>query len=323
MDSLFDRFVALSPATSPGVFDAIRLSDTRSDFLGKTSEGAPIVLLHDASKPRYRAGFQLKFLKAEFHTTCLVHSDKGEADGQFAIISCDPVATDLHEMFIRSVSASVSDLSVGSETDELQSRFQKLADLFRQFSRPGGRELTGLWAELFVIERSRDVAGALRAWRSTSTERFDFSWSTGQLEVKATTKAIRSHEFGLEQLQDSENRRSFVASFLLQPLNGGKGAMDLAASIESRIYGENKLREKLWQNIAGDLGADFSDAVDKQFDIAYAARNGVLFASSDIPAPHFEDDPRITSVRFVSDLSSVLPTATGISLETLLHSEAL
>lgn len=318
MDTLFNQFTALSPANSPGIFNAIRISDTRLDFLGKTIDGAPIILLHDASAPRYRAGFQFKYLKAEFHTTCLVRSDRGEADGQFAIISCDPVVVDLHEIFIRAVSAAVSDLSTDSGTDDLQSRFQRLADLFRQFSRPGGRELTGLWAELFVIQNSNNVPAALRAWRTSSSERFDFSWTFGQLEVKATTKAIRTHEFGLEQLKVPSGGKSFVASVLLQPLNGGLGIMDLAGSIETEIIGENALREKLWRNIAADLGADFSEAVDKQFDMAYAGRNAVLFAADDIPSPRFEKDPRISSIRFVSDLSTVLPTATGFALETLL-----
>lgn len=318
MDSFVDRFIALQAATSPGVFDAIRISDTRMDFLGKTSEGAPIVLLHDASVPKYRPGFQLKYLKAEFHTTCLINSDKGVADGQFAIISCDPTVTELHDMFIRAVLASVNDLLLESSTDDLQLRFQKLADLFRHLSKPGVREVTGLWAELFVIEKSRNVPAALRAWRNSPTERFDFSWGGNQLEVKATTKPIRAHEFGLEQLARPENGRLFVASFLLQQLNGGSGIMDLASSIESHIQRENELREKLWRNIAADLGAEFNEAVDRQFDIAYAGRNGVLYAAEDVPIPHFPNDPRITSVRFVSDLSSVLPTATGFSLEALL-----
>lgn len=316
-DSPFSRFTKLPPASTPGQFEAIGLSDVRNDFLAKTIDGAPVVLVQDSSTPRYRPGFQLKYFKADFHTTCLIQSDRGEVKGQFAIISCDPTATELHEMFVRSVMATVSDLPTAAGTDDIQSRFQKMADLFRRFSAPGGRQLSGLWAELFVIARSKDIPAALRAWRSGPSERFDFSWARTQLEVKATTRPIRAHEFALEQLRTPEHGKTFVSSLLLQQLTGGTGVMDLASSIEEHIGGSSDLRQKLWNNIAADLGNDFSEAIDKQFDVSYAVRNAVLFMADDIPAPRFEEDPRITSLRFVSDLTSVLPTAAGVALENL------
>ena len=318
MSEIFEQFRELQAATSPGLFDAIRISEKRLDFLGKTGEGAPVVLLQDSSLPRYRPGFQLKYLRAEFHTTCLIRSDHTESDGQFAIISCDPTTPELFEMFVRAVTAAVADLSEGAGTDEIQSQFQTLVDLFRHFARPGGREITGLWAELFVISRSRDVAVALSYWRNVPSERFDFSWTTGHLEVKATTKAIRAHEFALEQLKKPDSGESFVASLLLQALSGGTGVMDLAASIEAQIPSQSKLRQKLWGNIASDLGNEFNESLDRQFDTSYAGRHAVLYKAEDIPAPASPNDSRITSVRFVADLSSVLPTPTGVALENIL-----
>jgi len=318
MRSIFEQFKELQPAASPGLFDAVRLSNRRLDFLAKTGDGAPVVLLQDSSLPRYRPGFHLKYLKAEFHTACLIRSDQTEADGQFAIITCDSSTPELFELFIRTVTAATADLSDTAGTDEIQTCFQRLVDLFRNFARPGGREIAGLWAELFVISRSRNVVAAMRAWRIGSSERFDFSWTSGRLEVKATTKTIRAHEFGLEQLKVPDLGRAFVASLLLQPLNGGSGIMELANSIETSIVGQGDLRQKLWTNISGDLGSEFSDSLDRQFDTSYAGRNAVLFSAEDIPAPAPPNDPRISSVRFVADLSTVLPSATGFSLDGVL-----
>jgi hypothetical protein len=138
--------------------------------------------------------------------------------------------------------------------------------------------------------------------------------------VKATTKSIRAHEFALEQLKKPDGGGSFVASLLLQTLSGGLGIMDLAAAIEAEITGQHELRQKLWANIASDLGNDFTESLDRQFDTSYAGRNAVLYRVEDIPAPVFPEDSRITSVRFVADLSSVLPTATGINLDSILAS---
>lgn len=288
------------------------------DFLAKTSDGAPVILLHDSSAPRYRPGFHLKYLRAEFHTTCLIRSGDAEVDGQFAMIYCDAAAIELHEMFVRAVAAAIADLPIHADTDDIQRRFQKLSDLFRNFSRPSSRELIGMWAELFVIANSNNIYAAMSAWRTDPGERFDFSWHGGQLEVKATTKAIRSHDFSLEQLRTPKKGDGFIVSFLLQSLNGGVGIMDLATVIEANISSHPELRQKLWNNIASDLGADFGETGDKKFDSSYAGRNAVLYAMRDIPSPQFQPDPRITSIRFVADLTSVLSTATGHSLESLL-----
>jgi hypothetical protein len=319
MNGIFERFRELQAATSPGLFDAIRISEKRLDFLAKTGEGAPVVLLQDSSAPRYRPGFQLRYLRAEFHTTCLIRSGQIEANGQFAIISCDPSTPELFELFVRTVTAAVADLSVGAGTDEIQSQFESLVNLFRRFAKPAGREITGLWAELFVVLRSKNIAAALSAWRNAPAERFDFSWTEGQLEVKATTNPIRAHEFALEQLKNPDGKKSYVASLLLQPLSGGMGIMDLAAAIEGQIPSDGDLRHKLWMNIASDLGNDFSELLDRQFDLSYAGRNAVLYSAGDIPAPAPPDDSRITSIRFVADLSSVLPTVTGVDLENVLN----
>lgn len=172
-------------------------------------------------------------------------------------------------------------------------------------SQPSGRAVIGLWAELFVIARSSNVPAALSAWRGGPLDRFDFSWPDKCLEVKATSKAIRAHEFALEQLRAPIGGLGCVASLLLQPLGGGIGVMDLAKDIEAAVPGTALLRQKLWENIGSALGSDFSQKLDARFDISYAERNFCLYAMADVPAPATPLDSRVTSIRFQSDLSSV------------------
>jgi hypothetical protein len=305
MKNLFQSFYELRPASSATDFSATRLPGNRVDFIAKAEDGGPVFLLQDASPVSYSPAVFLKHLSVQFHNTCRVTTSDGVFEGQFAVISCDGSTEELHEIFVRCLAAAAEQLPVIADTSDLQGCLQALLDLFRTLSRPGGREVVGLWAELFVIAKSRRISHAMRSWHSGEFERFDFSWPNGCLEVKATCKEERVHDFSLEQLQVPHNGKGYIASLLVQTLSGGLGVMDLAHKIEEAILHEPLLREKLWRNIASALGADFSVEIDRKFDPSYAERNLKVFSMADVPAPDRPRDPRITALRFRVDLSSV------------------
>ncbi len=266
---LFHQFSELPCATAEANFTAIPLSAQRKDFLAKASDGAPIFLLHDGSQAQYSPGVQFRHLTAQFHATCRVHTDDVDLQEQFALVACDGAAPDLHELFVRCFGAAIEELPANSGTRELSACVQKLLDLFRALSQPSGKEVSGLWGELYVIANSGDVTGALAAWHEDPFDRFDFSWEHGCLEVKASTQTARLHHFALEQLMKPTNGSGYVASLLLQPLSGGLGLLDLANSIETEVCNFPALKQKLWTNLAKALGDDFSDKLDKRFDATY------------------------------------------------------
>lgn len=131
--------------------------------------------------------------------------------------------------------------------------------------------------------------------------------------MKATAKELRQHEFALEQLQPPLGGIGYVASVLLQPLNGGLGVIDLANEIEAKLASEPQLRQKLWESIVAALGSDFSERLDRRFDPSYAERSLAIFAMSDVPAPQHPSDARVSAVRFRSDLSTVSSSLKGNS----------
>jgi len=311
------EFLSLTRASSEAEFIAIALSSTRHDFLAKAKDGSPVFLFQDASIAKYTPGLKLRNLTVEFHVTCRVQTAAGPIEDQFALVSCDDSVPELFELFIRCFAAAAERLAIGAGTAEIKNNLQGLLDLFRAMSKPSGRAVSGLWAELFVIAKSMHIESALRAWRSSPFDRFDFSWFDQCLEVKATTNALRAHEFSLEQLQAPLGREGFVASILLQPLSGGTVVMDLATAIETAVSGKQTLRQKLWGNIASALGSDFSSKLDVRFDISYAERNFIIFAMGDVPAPPLPSDGRISNIRFQSDLTSAkssLPSSSIVQL---------
>lgn len=315
--SLLREYQALAPAPSETEFVAIDLSSVRRDFLAKAKDGSPVFLLQDASAATYAPGLKLENVSVDFHVTCRVQTSVGALEDQFAVVSCDSAVPELYELFICCFSAAESRLSPRAVTAEIRANLQGLLDLFRSMSQPSGRAVIGLWAELFVIARSSNIPAALNAWRTGPLDRFDFSWPDKCLEVKATSKAIRAHEFALEQLRSPIGGRGYVASLLLQQLSGGIGIMDLARDIETAVKTAAPLRQKLWENIGSALGSEFSHKLDARFDISYAERHLCLYAMTDVPAPATPLDTRVTSIRFQSDLSSVRSSLPSDSLAGL------
>lgn len=308
---LYPAFVDLPLASSDVEFAALALGVRRRDFLAKAADGSPVLLLHDASAASYLPAISLKNVSVQFHSTCRVVTATGTIEDQFAVVSCDASVPELYELFVRCFAAAAEQLTTTAETNELENCLQGLLDLFRALSRPSSREITGLWAELFVITRCQDISRALNAWHVDQFERFDFSWPGGCLEVKATVNAQRVHDFALEQLQVPLNGQGLVASVLLQPLSGGVGVIDLARRIETLVESAPLLRQKLWENVAATLGSEFSDRIDRRFDPSFAERNLAVFAMSDIPAPDRPADARVTGIRFRADLSSVQSSLTA------------
>ena len=316
---LYREFIDLPLADSAVEFTAVALTPHRMDFLAKASDGSPVFLLHDASAATYSPSISLKNVSVQFHSTCRVITATGAVEDQFAVVTCDASIPELYELFIRCFAAAVEQLPVSAGTSALNECVHSLLDLFRALSRPNNKEVTGLWAELFVITSSRNIHRALEAWHGDQFERFDFSWPTGCLEVKAAVKETRVHDFALEQLQAPINGDGFVASLLLQPLGGGVSVMDLARQIEAAVIVEPRLRQKLWENIAGSLGSEFTDRLDRRFDAFYAERHLTLFAMSDVPAIEQPTDCRITGIRFRSDLSAVKSSLSGAPADLLGH----
>ena len=319
MGSVFSAFLDLSNALSSTEFMAISLSTKRKDFLAKNNDGAPMFLLHDSSAAKYNPGINFRHLSAEFHATCHVRTDVADIEDQFCLVWCDAEAPELHELFVRCVSAAIEELPESCGTRELESCISKLRDLFSALARPSAREISGLWSELFVISCCGNSLRALSLWQEDQFDRFDFSSSTLHIEIKSTVRGLRAHEFALEQLQQPVGAAGFVVSMVLQPLTGGISVLDLAREIEAEVAGFPRLKQKLWENVAKTLGADFSDKLDKRFDRTFAERNLTVYSMNDIPRPETPSDPRITALRFVSDLTAVSSSLPDAPVENLMR----
>jgi hypothetical protein len=314
---LLADFAGLERSSNSSSFNAVRLQRGRNDYLGKDQQGAPVFLVADDGEPVYRPAVQHRHLSASFCMLCRLNVDGTDVVGKFALIRFEGNAPELHELFIRCVRAAIGDLPAFVQTPDIEERVSKLLGLFRSLARPAGREISGVWAELFCISASGDVPVAVNRWHADNTEAFDFSWSQNRLEVKSTVGAFRIHDFALDQLQPPSGGSGYVASLVLKAANGGEGVLDLARQIETQLNGELQLQAKVGALLVQSLGADFSEALDRRFDTALAAKLLVLYRMEDVPCLPPVADARISSVKFKADLSTVPSSLAGNGLTAL------
>lgn len=312
-----DEFQRIPKSASYDEFEAVRVSLARDDFLVKGPNGEPIFLLRDFSSIRYVMGRTLKYIKAEFHLTCGIKYEGNYLSGQFAMISCGAESPELHEIFLRCVGASIAVLPPICGTAELENIIIDLLEIFRVLAEPAATDISGFWAELWVIMNSSNIPFALELWHSDIYDRYDFSSSDVFLEIKSTTKSFRIHDFSLEQLNPPENGNGLVISVMLQQLSGGVGILDLVENIEESLTDHPHLKKKLWSIVTKTLGNDFSEQIDKRFDAAFAARNVNVYLMVDIPSMGPLNDARISNVKFSANLSTVNSSLKGSSRENL------
>jgi hypothetical protein len=317
---LLGEFSDLAPSASADTFNAVPLETVRQDFLGKDQQGAPVFLIADEGAPAYRPVVQHRHLSAAFGMLCRLNVDGAEVVGRFALVRFEGNAAELHELFIRCVQAAIEDLPEAADTSDIETRVTRLLALFRSLARPAGREISGLWAELYCIANSGNVAVAVERWHNDNNEVFDFSWGQGRLEVKSTVGTFRIHDFALDQLRPPSGGAGYVASLVLKPSGAGVGVLDLARQVEAALPGQHQLQAKLWAVLVQSLGADFSDALDRRFDADLARSQLMVFRMEDIPSVPPVADARISSVRFKADLSTVqssLDSAGAVALRAI------
>lgn len=317
MSFKFSDFAELPSASCPNEFRAIPISLRRKDFIAKSSNGSPIFLLSDSNSISYYPSINFRYISVQFNVTCSVKIDLKELQGNFCIIEFTESSLELYEIFIKCISSATESLPLITNTKELESFILGLGELFRTLNSPSGKEISGLWAELFIIFISTNTANALKFWHNDPYDKFDFSNNEMRLEVKSTVRGIREHEFSLDQLVTHVNGSGFVASFLLKNTALGYGVFELATKIEEKVKDNPLLKQKLWENVIKALGADFSEKLDRHFDVEFARNDLVFYSMDEIPKPDNPNDDRVTALRFMSNLSNVKSSLSGSLSDTL------
>jgi len=185
--------------------------------------------------------------------------------------------------------------------------FRNFVEIFRSLSDNPSKTLQGLWAELFLIEKSKSPDTLLNYWHNLPEERFDFNADPEKLEVKSSSNMERVHIFTSEQLNPPVDKQVIIASVFTKQSSSGQNISDLLESIQNKLF-DISLMDKLFTIVAKTLG----NTVEQSFRIKYdyiLANNSLRFYShQDISKIERLSIPdRVSEVKYKSDLTDISP----------------
>jgi hypothetical protein len=243
----------------------------------------------------------------EFGVRFRVSAPAGIVEDEFVVVSLRGADLELAEAFCLAADALVVALPPAAPTpSDIERAVRQFVELLSALSLPSTRAVAGLWAELWLMSVASDRKSAVRAWHRDPVDLFDFSFAAHFVEVKATEREERNHEFSYEQLRRSEAPVS-VASLRLRRAQTGKSVADLVATLQKGLSAD--LRTKLVRNVFSAIGSAVSEASEVRFDEGFAEANLRVIAADRVPVVVIPDGSPISAVRFRVNLDDSSLTA--------------
>lgn len=301
-------------------FAIASLSTIKNHKIGISQNGQPMFFIKcDDNKKAKSLDTNLEFISVLYNRQCQLINKKGKIEEDiYTIISFKSDSDYLQEYFLKIVFVLIKNISEKPLLKDLKIEIEKLINLFTKFSKPALKTIQGLWAELLIIEQSKNPDYLIQSWHSSTTDKYDFNDGIDKIEVKSTVKNRRIHNFSLEQLTPNLSSKLIVASIFAIETGTGTSVFDLVESIENKIKDKN-LAFRVNEMVAVTLGNDFEKSFDIFFDYQFAVDTIQYYNSLDVPIINKNDIPsNITNIKFDCDLTDV-KTATRTRTKSKLH----
>lgn len=318
---LYDAYCEVV-STVPGIDGTLPASVVPGrglDYVSFGSQQQPVLLLSCASSAGLmRPPISLQHLTIEFGVRYRIRTPAGVVEDDFVVVSLHGDDLGLAEAFCLAADALVAALPEAPSASDIEKAIREFVEILSALSLPSPRAVTGLWAELWLMTVASDPQAAVVAWHRDPTDRFDFSFDSHFVEVKATEREERNHEFSYEQLRRNVAPIK-IATLRLRRAQGGKSVADLVAMLQKGLSTE--LRTKLIKNVFGAIGSGVSEASEIRFDDAFAEANLRAIAAERVPVVEIPEGSPISAVRFRVNLDDsslkvhLLKLAVGNALE--------
>lgn len=306
---LLTLFESLAPPTETAEtlrFSAIPIPGYDTHRIGKTSQGAPSILLTVASPTDKLRPIPivLEHLTIQYDANCRIsHPDGSIEDTSFTVIQCAGGDQALYVYFLRVTSAIIAVLGTLPSQSVVNDAVQKLTELFRSVDAPPQKSIQGIWGELFLISRVKKPEVLLSAWHTIPQERYDFGQGSQRVEVKSTSGKTRQHHFSFEQLNPPPGIDLLVASIFIERSSAGVSALELADKIRAKIVGDAKLLLHLDRVVGLMLGENWHTSMSDTFDVQIAEQSLEFFEATIIPCINPVFPPEVSEIHFKSDLT--------------------
>jgi len=266
------------------VFEAIRIPNRNNIRVAVDGEGNPSLLLSvkKRGKGQLSKNFKLKYLQVIQNAECTISENGSRSFEVITVINFLCEDSTLRRQFLLVSESLISNLNTEPSHQDVIDTINKYVEIFRHLSEPPTKTISGLWAELFLIESSSDPETLLIYWHEKPEEKFDFNGGEERIEVKSNSQFERIHFFSSEQLNPPANCQVLVVSIFVKQQNSGVSIQELIKRITQRINTKSELTLKLNTVVLATLASSFDQSVGIMFDYDLAQESLKYYHHQDI-----------------------------------------
>jgi hypothetical protein len=191
--------------------------------------------------------------------------------------------------------------------EEIIDAFHTLSDFFKDRTEPSDNELMGLYAELDAMI-SFSSLHLEKYWQSQDRMKFDFSITDSlKIEVKATTKPLRTHHFRHEQLV-TDLYDILILSYMLRYDDEGVSLLDMIDQVKPLLLHNPKKLMRI-DRVLKNVSEERLNSI--RFNPDYTREKRHFYSANAIPkfpestpdgVANAEYDCSLDNIRFVSDV---------------------
>ncbi|SDN11399.1 Putative PD-(D/E)XK family member [Daejeonella rubra] len=309
--SLIDVFLEIEiPQTeNPKLFHANALSDFPFSKIAVNYLGFPVILISSKFDQTHlsQKNIKLKYIELTHNLECKVwENGKSKIDNYSVIIFKSDEET-LQNYFLGITQSLLNSLSKKPTQKEVFETFKNFVEIFRSLTQTPTKTIQGLWAELILVEQSKNPETLLNYWHNIPEEKFDFNADSEKIEVKSSSNLERVHIFTAEQLNPTNDSQVIIASIFTKQVSNGLNVLNLLDKIDNRIT-ENELKEKVYLIVSKTLGNTFEQTTKIKYDYDLAKNSLRFYRHQDISKVERINIPeRVSEVKFKSDLTNIKP----------------
>lgn len=297
-------------ADDTSTFVGREIAFARGHRVARDGTGQPVVLLREQDDFNVDCPppVRLEHLSVNHRVMCRVvlHGSVVQ-QGRFTVLRCTSADAELQGHFLRVTDALVRSLPPSPARAAVRHAVEQLIELFRALSEPSGRSVQGLWAELFLIANASNPVILAEAWHVTPEDLHDFARGAQRIEVKSCHSRLREHHFSLEQLCPPPPTQVVIASLVVERIGGGLSLAELLDQARRSVGQHPDLVLRLEQQASSTLGDGWREGLRERFDAGLALSSLAFYPARSIPIVSPSLPAGVRDVRFVSDLSGVMP----------------
>lgn len=281
--------------------------------VGKSVEGYPKVFVMTETTKSAIQNINGELFSIEYNIQCsLVDENDEQTDAVYSIITLRSTDEYLIKIFFDVFIMMLMTLKDVPTDIELATVIEGLLSIFAALKRKPIHKIQGLWAELLVIERSKNPLIVANAWHNSPGSKYDFTMGSDKVEVKSTSSEERVHKFSLDQLNPTSSSQLLIASTIVRESakdENGLSVDDMYKRICNRVK-DIEARMHIYSVITNTLGDEYEKANTVYFDYVTGKDSLAFYEYADIPRILKKDVPPFVScVKFDSNLTHISSVA--------------